>query len=256
MRRRTFLASGLAWGAARTALAAPRPILDRAFIVVLDAGHGGSNGGCVGADHGVLEKRTTLAVSKRVMAQVRQAVPAAKVLMTRTRDEDVPLSERIAIANDARAHLFVSVHANASPNKDQRGFETFVLGVEASNREVSRTARRTGGAAGSGDGPRDDAAVMLRELSLRGNYRKAGLVAREIQGAMAARFPTRINRGVRQGAFDVLRGLEMPGVLTEIGFLDHPEEGPWLGQPEVLDAVAACICGGITRFYRAHAHLD
>jgi N-acetylmuramoyl-L-alanine amidase len=255
MRRRSLLLTGIAWGFARTALAAPVPVLHRDFVVVLDAGHGGSNHGCSSDLLGVEEKHLTLRVAKAVAALVRLNVPGARVVMTRTRDEDVPLSERIATANEARADLFVSVHVNASPRKDQSGYETFVLDLESSKQEVARTARRQAATPTSTLGARGDASLMIRELELRANFNKATRVAYAIQQSMRRHFPSREDRGVRQGAFDVLRGLEMPGVLTEVGFLDHAGEGPWLVQTEALEVIAQSIFGGVMQFYKEHAHL-
>ncbi|MGB1700087.1 MAG: N-acetylmuramoyl-L-alanine amidase family protein, partial [Nannocystaceae bacterium] len=130
MRRRSFLFAGIVWGVARTALAAPVPVLEREFIVALDAGHGGSNHGCSSDLLQVEEKHLTLRMAKAVAEKLKQVVPGIKVVMTRERDEDVPLSERIATANQSHADLFVSVHVNASPKQDQTGYETFVLDIE------------------------------------------------------------------------------------------------------------------------------
>ncbi len=255
MRRRSLLLTGIAWGIARTALAAPVPVLHRDFVLVLDAGHGGSNHGCSSDHFKVEEKHVTLQLAKAVAAQVRRKVPGIRVMLTRTRDEDVPLSERIAVANEVRADLFVSVHANASPKRDQSGYETFVLDLESSKREVARTARRAQRDRNTPLSTDGDAELMLRELQLRANFKKATRVASAIQQSMRRAFPSRQDRGVRQGAFDVLRGLDMPGVLTEVGFLDHAGEGPWLVEPETIESIATSICDGVMLFYKEHAHL-
>ena len=255
MRRRSLLLTGIAWGIARTALAAPVPVLHRDFVLVIDPGHGGSNHGCSSGLLQVEEKHLTLRIAQAVEALVHAKVPGVRVVLTRTRDEGVPLSERIAAANEAQADLFVSVHVNASPKSDQSGYETFVLDLESSKREVARTARRDHARGGSALNAEGDAALMIRELALRANFNKATRVAHAIQQSMKWQFPSRQDRGVRQGAFDVLRGLEMPGVLTEVGFLDHAGEGPWLVQPETLQVIAESICDGVLAFYKEHVHL-
>ena len=252
MRRRTLLMASAATMVARVARAAPRPVLDRTFVVVLDPGHGGGTRGCQSSDHTTHEKSVTLDLAERTQRQIGEMTPGVRVLLTRVGDVDVPLSERVAIANAARADLFISIHANASPGRDQAGYETFVLDANASSDDVSRQARR---GRDSSQPSRQDANLMLRELSLRTNLRRAARVAQEIQRAMAHQFPDRLDRGVRQGSFDVLRGLDMPGLLTEVGFLDHEVEGEWLQTPSSLDQVARCISEGVGAFCRWSARL-
>lgn len=237
---------------ARVARAAPRPVLDRTVVVVLDPGHGGGNRGCLGSDHVTHEKSVTLDLAERTSRQIADSTPGVRVVLTRVGDVDVPLSERVAIANASNADLFISIHANASPGRDQAGYETFVLDASAASDDVSRHARRGRDASESS---RQDANLMLRELALRTNLRRAGRVAQEIQRAMANQFPDRLDRGVRQGSFDVLRGLDMPGILTEVGFLDHEVEGEWLRTPSSLDQVARCISDGVASFCRWSARL-
>jgi N-acetylmuramoyl-L-alanine amidase len=140
----------------------------------------------------------------------------------------VSLSERVEIANAAKADVFISLHVNASPTQTQEGFETYVLDAQASSLEAARTARRENGGSAedpSGTPDRPEAAKMVRELELTAHRASAVRLAQRIQRQQKERFPTRIDRGVKQAPFDVLMGARMPALLFEAGFLDHPTEG-------------------------------
>jgi N-acetylmuramoyl-L-alanine amidase len=251
--RRRFL-HGLAAGAAASlvpaaAWAAPRPVTERSFVVVLDPGHGGDNLGCRGTT-GVLEKDVVLRLAQTTQAALASLLPHAEVVLTRERDATLPLADRVAFANDRGADLFISVHANASVGRDQAGFETFILDVGASSDDAAATARRENADGPRLAGPRDDVATMVRELALVTNRTRAASFARAIQREQAARFPARLDRGVRQAPFDVLFGARMPAVLFEAGFLDHPDEGVWLSDPGAGEGVARGLAQAVVDYYR------
>jgi N-acetylmuramoyl-L-alanine amidase len=219
----------------------PPPAVGAArFRVVLDPGHGGSNTGCAGVVEGVYEKRFTLALSLAVAERLRAA--GVDVQLTREDDRYLTLRERVRSANAAGADLFVSVHANASPSRAQRGFETWVLAPDAL--DVDTRAIR------AGDGPPrpgvlPSVAAILDDAE-RGSALLPSLrVAAHMQERLAQVWGAARARGVRQGTQDVLMGLTMPGVLVEVGFLDHPIEGASLLLHDVrarlADALAAAI---------------
>lgn len=249
MNRRGFLLGLSAIAAAgatlrvSSVLAAPRPVIEQGFRLVIDPGHGGENAGCMAHDGATLEKQLTLIMAQRLAGRVRELMPHADVLLTREHDETLHLSQRVAFANHCEADLFLSLHCNASPNGDQTGYETFLLDVEASNQEAALTAQREndegfGRPAGRDD---DEVEVMLRELAMTQNRQHAAHFARAIQREQGRRFPQRLDRGVRQAPFDVLMGARMPAVLHEVGFLDHPDEGALIrsesGQGEIVEAL-------------------
>jgi N-acetylmuramoyl-L-alanine amidase len=240
-----FLALG-----ASSAQAAPTPKLRRDIVVVLDAGHGGTQDGCASADGGVLEKQLTLELSLRVREHLERAMPGARVVLTRDRDVTLTLADRVALANASEADLFVSIHANASPDRSQTGFETYVLDAGASSLDAARTARRENDDALLEPVEPAPAEAMVRQLELTANRVKAGHLARRIQSAYAERFPGRPDRGVRQAPFDVLMGVRMPAVLTEVGFLDHAQEGAWLAEPSHRDALADAITQAVVVYWR------
>lgn len=249
MNRRNFL---LALGAATAgslvrparAFAAPSPVIEQSFCLVIDPGHGGENHGCEAYGHGDLrEKTVTLALAHQLAGRIVELMPHANVLLTRERDETLHLSQRVRFANELGADLFMSLHCNASPHGDQTGFETFLLDAQASSEQAALTAARE-----NDEGyvaPReadDEVGAMLRELSMTNNRKRAALFAKAIQREQAKRFPTRIDRGVRQANFDVLMGARMPAVLHELGFLDHPDDSQLMlgdeGRAQLVEALA------------------
>ncbi|MEM6993197.1 MAG: N-acetylmuramoyl-L-alanine amidase [Myxococcota bacterium] len=247
---------------AATQSAGPKPAVQQRFVVVVDPGHGGTNDGCLGYDGDVHEKEITLQMAEELAAELTARLPHAKVHLTRTDDRTMTLAERVSVANAAGADLFVSLHANASPDGTQSGFETYVLDAKASSLEAARTARRENDAGLSsvvhgeaGTGSQVEAARMLRQLHMTANRSRAAALAHAIQRAQAGRFPTRSNRGVKQAPFDVLMGVRMPAVLFEAGFLDHAGEGAVLTDPQQRSEVVLGLADAIVEHYRVTTRL-
>jgi N-acetylmuramoyl-L-alanine amidase len=254
MHRRDFLlglsaiAAGV--GMARPALAAPKPVIQQGFCLVVDPGHGGENFGCRAHGGELHEKQLTLVLAQELARRVVELMPHAQVLLTRESDETLHLSQRTAFANACKADLFLSLHCNASPNADQAGFETFLLDVEASGSDAALTAQRENDqdfARPRSAEADDDISIMLRELSMAEHRKRAGHYAKAIQREQAKRFPERFDRGVRQARFDVLMGARMPAVLHEVGFLDHAGESELLlderGRGSIVEALAHATLG-------------
>lgn len=206
--------------------------------VVLDPGHGGSNTGAAGAVAGLYEKRLTLVLAREVAAILRER--GVDVVLTRDEDRYVSLRERVRIANGAAAELFVSLHANASPTRAQRGTETYILTPESLS--IDTPALR-----GSDGAPRPglDAATgeLLDDLERGSALAQSARLAERVQAHLAAARPE--SRGVKQAAMDVLMGPTIPAVLVEIGFIDHPVEGVELLRRDVRAAIAQAIADAI-----------
>lgn len=207
-------------------------------IVVLDPGHGGSNSGTRGA--GLVEKQLTLTLANQVAERLRSK--KITVELTRTDDRTLTLRQRVAHANRIPADLFVSIHANASPTRSQRGFETFVLtprGVDVDGRALradTPTPR---------PGIAPDIALVLDDVERGASQWKAADLAARIQRELRERRGSPGDRGVRQDAHHVLLGATMPAVLVEVGFLDHPLEGKALADPNTQKRLADAIAGAI-----------
>jgi len=206
--------------------------------VVLDPGHGGSNGGATGP--AAREKHLTLTLARQVAARLR--AKGIDTRLTRTGDVTRTLRQRVAFADDARADIFVSIHANASPTRAQRGFETFVLtprGVDIDARALRAdvTTPRTG--------VDPEIGLVLDDVERGAVQWEAADLASRIQRNLRDRRGREGDRGVRQDSQHVLLGATMPAVLVEVGFIDHPVEGRELVEPgvqaQLADAIALAI---------------
>jgi N-acetylmuramoyl-L-alanine amidase len=220
-----------------TAALADGPVL---FTVALDAGHGGTNLGAAGIEPGLYEKRVTLEIARRVerlLARER----GIKVVLCRRLDVLVPMRARVRCANEAGARLFVSVHANASPQARrgaQRGFELYVMppgDVDADAQAAALAAPSNAEAAWAGYRVRATAVESLA-------------AARRIEWQLSDSLGPDRDRGIKQSgaALDVLQGLQMPAVLVEVGFIDHQDEGRLLASAPGWEAIAAALARAIS----------
>lgn len=236
-----------------------RPSSAKTPLIVLDPGHGGTNRGAHGPAHGRHEKELTLVLARDAAKRLRKLMPRARVRLTRRRDRYLTLAQRRDLANRWGATVFVSIHLNASRSRSQSGFETYVLSTEASDKEAARLAHAENRAAGpsragegrepAGRAPRKgDVAAILGDLQQRAAHARSLALAKSMQGALREARPKAKNRGVRQAPFDVLLGLRMPGVLVEVGFIDHVIEGKQMVDPTVQARIARALATGVHRF--------
>lgn len=235
-------------------------------LIMLDAGHGGTNEGARGPAGRAVEKRLTLELARRVQSYLGQWLPEVRIALTRRTDEYLTLDQRKRRANAAGAALFISFHTNASESHGQRGYETFILSRQASDDEAASLASRENlqqdlsGAPsdpGKGGGPdeasRRNVAGILADLRQTAAHAGSLRLARALQRAMRHVRGAEHDRGVRQASFDVLMGLKMPAALVEVGFIDHSLEGPELLRPEVQELLAASLAGAVAEFLDAEA---
>jgi N-acetylmuramoyl-L-alanine amidase len=221
--------------------------------VVLDPGHGGTNTGARGAVEGVVEKRVTLAIAQRLAEELRAA--GLEVSLTRQIDRTLTLRQRSELANRAGADLFVSVHANASPSRSQRGFETYVLtpgGVDVIAPALRSDAPGARPTAAGRRAVSAEVAAVLDDIERGAAQWEAAELATAVQSSLRALRGRERDRGVRQDAHHVLLGATMPAILVEVGFVDHPIEGRELAQPETQQALAASIATAIVEQAQAH----
>ncbi|HTR52298.1 MAG TPA: N-acetylmuramoyl-L-alanine amidase [Kofleriaceae bacterium] len=231
---RKWVLSLLALCAATSASAGPRP------RVVLDPGHGGSNSGARGAVAGLYEKQLTLAIAREVAARLRDHGIA--VALTRDGDRTLTLRQRSEVADGLHADLFVSIHANASPTRTQRGYETYLLpphGVDVDARALR------GEPATPRPGVDADIALVLDDVERGAAQWESAELAGRVQSALRDRRGADGDRGVRQDVDHVLLGATMPAILVEVGFIDHPIEGRQLADPAVQGQLASAIAEAI-----------
>jgi N-acetylmuramoyl-L-alanine amidase len=179
-------------------------------LVILDAGHGGSDEGA--KVHYFQEKRITLATTLLVKKHLTEA--GYRVILTRSRDVFLPLHRRVSIANKTRAVLFVSVHYNASHNREAKGIEVFYHGGDDLQRAHAS---------------KHLAHSVLSHLS---TYTQAEM------------------RGVKMANFHVIRETKMPAILVEGGFITNPEERLLLRDKAYLDRIARGIATGVDKYLR------
>ena len=206
-------------------------------VVVLDAGHGGSNTGAAGRAPGAWEKQVTLRVARALKQELEQK--GVRVVMTREHDRYLTLRERVRRANAARPDCFISIHTNASIEHGRRGPETYVLARETAEVEARRSASRARGVE-----------ALLAELAMLDAHRVSVQLAAALQSKLAPPGPMHraADQAVKQADYDVLSGVRAPAVLVEIGFIDHPIEGPLLLRPEIQQHIAEELAQGVVDF--------
>ncbi len=213
--------------------------------IVIDPGHGGSETGATA--NGVVESQLTLQVARLLKTRLEQKLPV-RVVLTRNDDVVVPHAQRVAIANQNKGELFISLHFNSYHGSRAHGAETYFLSRQASDKlaESLADAENAADPAGSGE-PSGGLDLILWDLAqshhLSESQRFATLVQQELNSTLG--LP---DRGVRQAPFRVLVGTNMPAVLVELGFISNADEASRLQDPLYLDDLAASLMRAIVRF--------
>jgi N-acetylmuramoyl-L-alanine amidase len=234
---------------AAPAARAPREVEEPGVrTVVIDPGHGGENVGAQGPG-GTLEKDVALSIGRRLRAELVNA-RGLQVFLTRETDREVELDERTAIANNYKADLFVSIHANASRARGAKGSEVYFLSYQASDDESRRIAQLEGMAEPlGGAAPGSDLALILWDMAQAEHLEESSALASRIQEELAVVTGSE-GRGVKQAPFRVLVGAAMPAVLVEVAFISNPEEEQLLASDAYQAKIAASLARGIERFRR------
>lgn len=215
--------------------------------IVIDPGHGGHDTGTIGPT-GLMEKDLCLDVALRLGKIIEQRLPGADVIYTRSDDTFVPLEERTNIANQAKADLFISIHANSSRDSGARGIETYYLNMKGSA-EAMEVAARENATAQEGV---HDLETLVKKIAQTEKIDESKEFAQDIQDSLAKRIQKNAknvkNRGVRKAPFVVLIGADMPSILTEISFLSNPADEKLLKQPDQRQRVAEGLYQGISSY--------
>jgi len=222
--------------------------------VVIDPGHGGHDRGTEGP-HGLLEKDLVLDIAKRVGMLIEDRM-GSEVIYTRRDDTFVPLGDRTALANDKKADLFLSIHANSSSFPRIGGMETFYLNVTGSKEALDVAARENASSQKSIFELQD----LLQKITQRDKAEESREFAGRVQAALyalsARNLPASKNRGVKSAPFVVLIGANMPSVLAEIGFLSNPREETLLKRPDYRQKLAEALYRGIQRYAQSLSHFQ
>ena len=215
--------------------------------IVIDPGHGGHDTGTIGPT-GLMEKDLCLDVALRLGKIIEQRLPGADVVYTRSDDSFVPLEERTSIANQAKADLFISIHANSSRDHAARGIETYYLNLKGSAEAMEVAARENATAQGGVHDLQD----LVLKIARTEKIDESKELAEDIQDSLSRRIqrtnkPVK-NRGVRKAPFVVLIGADMPSILTEISFLSNPADEQLLKKPEQRQKVAEGLYQGVASY--------
>jgi N-acetylmuramoyl-L-alanine amidase len=223
--------------------------------IVIDPGHGGHDPGAVGL-RGLYEKNVVLDIALK-LRKILSSDPLNEVFLTRETDVFIPLEERTVIANKKNADFFVSIHANASPGRQARGIETYLLNW-TDNEEANKVAARENQISlkkmkvMNRKMQMDDLDIIKSDL-LRQNKRDESIkLAHYVQKSMVSTLDNgnkdTLDLGVKQALFYVLFGARMPSVLVEVSFISNPEEEKLLSKDSYKKQIAEAIAEGLNKY--------
>ncbi|HEV2399694.1 MAG TPA: N-acetylmuramoyl-L-alanine amidase [Candidatus Sulfotelmatobacter sp.] len=214
--------------------------------IVIDPGHGGHDTGTIGPN-GLEEKDLVLEVGRR-LGKLLETRLGAEVVYTRKDDTFIPLETRTAIANQQRADLFISIHANSSHDPAARGVETYYLNFTSSPDALEVAARENAVSEKSiyelGD--------LVKKIALKEKIEESREFAADVQeslhNGLASKSPAIRNRGVKKAPFIVLIGANMPSILAEISFVSNPTDEHRLQTSEYRQRIAESLYHGIAKY--------
>jgi N-acetylmuramoyl-L-alanine amidase len=215
--------------------------------IVIDPGHGGHDTGTLGP-HGLMEKDLCLDVALRLGRLIEEKLPGAEVVYTRKDDTFIPLEDRTGLANQIKADLFISVHANSSHDHAARGVETYYLNFATSTESMEVAARENALSQES----LHDLQDLIKKIARNEKIEESKELATDIQDALSQRLQLvshgEKNRGVKKAPFVVLIGANMPSVLSEISFISNPNDERLLRRADQRQRIAEGLYRGITNY--------
>lgn len=234
----------------RTAVAPSRNSAVRTYVI--DAGHGGMDCGAIGV-RGTLEKDINLAVARELARQLRKE-KNVRVIMTRDKDEFIPLDQRTAIANAAGADLFVSIHCNSSLSSKGNGFESYYLAADATDKAAAAVARVENSVVSlevQKGAEKSKLGQLLASMAvynfLNESSRFADFICRRVHDR------ANVDRtSVKEANFFVLRGAQMPAVLLELEYLSNPVSEIRLRSSRYQNQLVKAILDGILAYDRQY----
>jgi len=223
--------------------------------VVLDPGHGGHDTGTIGPG-GLREKDLVLDVSQRLGRLIEERM-GSEVIYTRSDDTFIPLERRTDIANEAKADLFLSIHANSSPLRSAAGVETFYLNFTTSKSALDLAARENAGSQMSVY----ELQELLQKIALKDKVEESREFASRVQSALytlsARTADSRSkDRGVKKAPFVVLIGASMPSVLAEIGFISNAHDESIMRREDYRQRTAEALYKGLSGYANSLSHFQ
>lgn len=229
--------------------------LNSPFVVVVDAGHGGKDPGATNGNY--QEKDINLSVALKVGDLLNNSGKNLKVILTRTTDVFLELSERTAISNKAQANLFVSIHSNASRNSSASGIETYVMGMEKSDANLQVALRENSVITQEDDysvkyegyDPSSSESYIIFSLQQYSSQFESLKVATELQNKYTQYASSRMyDKGVKQANFLVLWKTAAPSVLTEIGFISNKSDREFISSEKGQNIIAKSISEAVLEY--------
>lgn len=255
--RRWFLAAGLSAMATTSFAYAGPPDGERRPVVVLDPGHGGRDSGAVGPT-GLLEKDVTLDVALKLRTLLERD-GACEVYLTREDDVFIPLVERVMMTQTKRAHLLVSLHADALSDRRIRGASVYTLSPNASDALAAELAQRENSEAATGKRSFDEypreVSVILESLIFREKRVFSAQMQRTLIDTLRPRVDL-LSEPARQANFLILRSGSIPSVLLEMGFISNGQDEQLLRSMSHRETVALAICEAINARAASFADAD
>ena len=230
----------------------------RDVVVAIDAGHGGKDSGAIGRRKKTREKNVTLAIARKLAAELRKR-PGIRPVLTRDGDYYLPLRRRTEIAARHRADLFVSIHADAFRNPKIRGASAYVLSMRGASSEAARwlaerenAADRAvgGGLALKGHEPMVKSALV--DMSQTGAIRLSTVAASRVLRALKRTVRVHGNH-VHRAGFVVLKTRNIPSMLIETAFLSNSTDEKLLRDPKHQRKLARAIADGIETYFKRQA---
>ncbi|HEY6979381.1 N-acetylmuramoyl-L-alanine amidase [Reyranella sp.] len=237
---------------ASPAIKKQKKLVPKPKLIVLDPGHGGKDPGALGL-RGTQEKRVVIKVAYDLRRQL-QAGGRYRVVLTRADDTFIPLRERVARAEDAKADLFLSIHADSHPDSDVRGASVYTLSEEASDREAEALAARENDSGGSGlrlSRHSDTVAKMLVAMSQRGTVNDSRRFADTIVETFGRSGVRLLPHSHREAGFAVLTSPDIPAALVELGYLSNRFDEKLLTVPQHQAALGRALRASVDAYFAA-----
>ena len=228
------------------------------FVVVIDPGHGGHDPGAVGKIS--KEKNINLNVALKLGNMIKKNCDDVKVIFTRTKDVFIPLNRRAEIANNAKADLFISVHTNAlANNRTAKGASTWTLGLAKSDANLAVAQRENSVILYESDyktryagfNPNSAESYIIFEF-MQDKYMEQSVHLASLVQKQFRHTCKRVDRGVHQAGFLVLKASAMPSILVELGFISTPEEERYLNSEEGTGTLAKGIYRAFLTYKKEH----
>ncbi|MEC7029150.1 MAG: N-acetylmuramoyl-L-alanine amidase [Pseudomonadota bacterium] len=229
----------------------PAPRIDRKPLIIIDPGHGGVDPGAIGAN-GVFEKHVTLSMAKELQTQLERS-GRYRVMVTRRSDNYLKLYQRVDIARQNNADLFVSLHADSIDKSGVRGASIYTLSEKASDSQTAKLAERENKAdiiAGADLSHEDkQVADILISLAMRDTMNQSKFLANTMVSSLNKSGIRLLDNAHRYAGFAVLKAPDVPSILIEMGFMSNRSEAQLLTQNEYRRKMASAIKSGIDDYF-------